>query len=149
MPGAILIYETSSGYTEKMALAIKEAMEKTGVQVLLRRTMGLKVEEFLSVDAVVLGSPTYNNNVILPISNLLSKMESVNLKGKIGAAFGSYGFSGEAVQIMIDKMRHTFGMDIVEPGLKQMSGWDESRLQQCMDFGNKIAEKINSRPGRL
>lgn len=143
MPGAILVYETSSGYTEKMAQAILEAMKEAGVEVLLKRTMNLQVDELLKFDAVILGSPTYHKDLIRPIKSFLSKMEEADFKGKVGAAFGSYGWSGEAVQIMTDNMKHTLGMDVVEPGLKQLSGWDETRQQQCREFGQKIAEKIN------
>lgn len=143
MPVAILIYETSSGNTEKMALAIKDAMEETGIQVLLKRTMKLKVEQLLDVDAVILGSPTYHSDLILPMKSFLPKMEWVDLKGKVGAAFGSYGSTGESVQIMTDSMRDVFKMDMVEPGLKLLSGWDADRLQECMEFGKRIAEKIN------
>ncbi|MFC1925656.1 flavodoxin domain-containing protein [Chloroflexota bacterium] len=149
MPRAILIYETSSGYTEKMANAIVEGMEEAGVEVLVRRTMKMNMDELAGADALVLGSPTYNNTLIMPMQTLLSKMEGVDLKGKIGAAFGSYGSTGEAVQMMTDSMKNTFGMDVVEPGLRQLTGWDGDRLQECREFGKKIAEKINSCGGRL
>lgn len=149
MPRAILIYETSSGYTEKMAKAIADAMEEAGVQVVVRRTMNMKVQELVDVDAVVLGSPAYHNTLLLPMKTFLSKMEWVNLKAKVGAAFGSYGSTGEAVQIMNDSMKDTFGMDVVEPGLKILSGWNEDNLQECIEFGKKIAEKMESCAGRL
>lgn len=142
MPVAILIYETSSGYTEKMAKAIEGVLEEAGVQVLLRRTMGMKADELKDADAVILGSPTYNNDLIFPMKTFLTRMEGVNLKGKVGAAFGSYGSTGESVQIMTDNMRDLCRMDVVEPGLKLLSGWDEGKLQDCIDFAKKIAEKI-------
>lgn len=145
MPVAILIYETSSGYTEKMAKAIESVLQETGVQVILRRTMGMKVDELTDVDAVILGSPTYNHDLIFPMKTFLNKMEEVDLKGKFGAAFGSYGYTGEAVQIMTDSMRDTFGMQVLEPGLKLLSGWDEVCLERCREFGEKIGERMISR----
>jgi flavorubredoxin len=149
MPRAILIYETSSGYTEKMARAIEGAMEEAGVQVLLRRTMNTGVDELIGVDAVLLGSPTYHHDLLHPMKIFLSKMEKADLKGKIGAAFGSYARTGESVQIMTDSMKHIIGMDVVEPGLKLLTGWDESSFQECREFGKKIAQKMNSCGGRL
>lgn len=143
MTVAIVIYETSSGYTEKMAKAIEDVLEEAGIQVLLRRTMGMKVDELTAADAVILGSPTYNNDLIFPMKTFLAKMEGVNLKGKVGAAFGSYGSTGESVQIMTDNMRDLCRMDVVEPGLKLLSGWDEDKLLACREFGNKIAEKLS------
>ena len=144
MPRAILIYETGSGYTEKMAKAIEVALEEAGIKVLLRRTMYMKVDELIDVDAVLLGSPTYNHDLLHPMKAFLAKMDGVDLKGKVGAAFGSYGSTGEAVQIMTDSMRDIFGMDVVEPGLKLLTGWDEGCLEECREFGKKVAEKISN-----
>lgn len=145
MPIAIIVYETSSGYTEKMAKAVAGVLEEDGVQVRMRRTMGMKVEELLEVDAVILGAPTYNHDLLHPMKAFLVKMEGADLKGKVGAAFGSFGSTGEAVEIMTDRMRDIFGMDVMEPGLKLLTGWDEACLEECREFGKKIAEKISSR----
>lgn len=144
MSSAIIIYETSSGFTEKMANAIVSSMEEAGVQVLVRRTMKLNLDELAGADAVLLGSPTYHKDLLHPMKTLLSRMKEIDLKGKIGAAFGSYGWSGEAVWVMTDNMKNTLGMDVVEPGLRQPTGWDESKVQECKEFGKKVAEKINS-----
>jgi len=149
MSRAIIIYETSSGNTEKMAKAIVSGMEEAGVQVMLKRTMGTKVAELMDFDAVLIGSPTYHQNPLLAIKDFLIKMEGVNLKDKIGAAFGSYGWSGESIQMITDSMRDTFMMDVAGPGLRLKTGWSESSFQQCREFGKKIAEKVNSEGGQL
>lgn len=147
MPRAIIIYETASGNTGKIAKAIVTGMEEAGVEVLLKRTMGTKVDELIDAHAVLVGSPTYNRNPVQAINEFLVKMEEADLKGKIGAAFGSYGWSGESIQMIADSMKHNLQMDVMEPGLKIKSGWDESRSQQCKEFGKKIAEKMNSNHG--
>jgi len=149
MSRAIIIYETISGNTEKMAKAIVSGMEEAGVQVILKRTMGTEVAELMDFDAVLIGSPTYHQNPVLAIKDFLIKMERADLKNKIGAAFGSYGWSGESIQMITESMRDTCMMDVADPGLRLKTGWSESSLQQCREFGKNIAEKVNSSGGQL
>jgi len=142
MSKAIIIYDTRSGNTRLMAEAIEEGMKKSGVEVLSKKTMSAEAEDLAEVDAVALGSPTYHHDMISSMKTFLFEMEKAELKGKVGAAFGSYGWSGESVQVMTDTMKHIFGMDVMEPGLKLLRGQSESSMEQCKDFGRKIAEKI-------
>ncbi|TET41818.1 MAG: FprA family A-type flavoprotein [Dehalococcoidia bacterium] len=142
MSQAIIIYDTRSGNTEKMAKAIEEGMQEAGVKVLSKRTVNAKADDLTNVDAVVLGAPTYHHDLIQSMKTFLFQMEKADLKGKIGAAFGSYGWSGESVQMMTDTMKHIFGMSVIEPGLKILRRPDESGLKQCQEFGREIAEKI-------
>jgi flavorubredoxin len=76
------------------------------------------------------------------MKTFLFEMEKADLKGKVGAAFGSYGWSGESVQMLTDTLKHIFGMNVIEPGLKVLRRPDESGLKQCREFGKRIAEKI-------
>jgi len=91
---------------------------------------------------VVLGAPTYHHDMIASMKTFLFEMEKADLTGKVGAAFGSYGWSGESVQMMTDTMKHIFGMNVIEPGLKMLRRPTEDGLKQCREFGRKIAEPI-------
>ena len=142
MPKAIIIYDTRSGNTGKMAKAIEEGMKETGVEVLSKRTVSASAEDLKDIDAVVLGAPTYHKDMIQSMKTFLFEMEKADLKGKVGAAFGSYGWSGESVQMMTDTMKHIFGMNVIEPGLRVLRKPSESGLNQCQEFGKTIAKKI-------
>jgi len=135
----MIIYDTRSGNTAMMAKAIEEGMKEAGVEVSSKRTV--TAGDIKDVDAVVLGAPTYHHDLIGSMKTFLFEMEKANLKGKAGAAFGSYGWSGESVQMMTDTMKHVFGMNVIEPGLKMLRRPDEGGLKQCREFGRKIAEK--------
>ena len=80
-------------------------LKETWVEVLLKRTAGARADDLKDVDAVVLGAPTYHHDLISPMKTFLFKMEKADLKGKVGTAFGSYGWSGESVQMMSDTLR--------------------------------------------
>ena len=142
MSKATIIYDTRSGNTRMMAEAIQEGMKEAGVEVLLKRTTEVKANGLADVDAVVLGSPTYHGGMISSMKTFLFEMEKAELKGKVGAAFGSYGWSGESVQMMSDTMKHIFGMDLMEPGLKLKGRPSGNSLEKSKEFGRKIAEKI-------
>jgi len=142
MAKAIVIYDTNYGYTETMAKAIVTGMEGAGVDVELKKALAAKEEDLEDVDAVVLGSPTYHHDMISSMKMFLFKMKKVDLKGKVGAAFGTYGFSGEAAEMMSDTMKHIFEMDMIEPDLKMKGMEVVTREKECKEFGKKIAEKI-------
>ena len=142
MAKAIIIYETRSGNTEKMAKAIEAEMKEAGIEVESKRSKRAKVEDFKDVDAVVLGSPTYIHDLVATMKTLLFKMDKADLKGKIGAAFGSYGWSGESVGIMMETMKNIFEMNVIEPGLKIKRKPTEKGLEECKEFGKKIADRI-------
>ena len=142
MSKAVIIYDSRSGNTEMMAKAIEEGMKEAGIEVSSKRTVSATAGAIKDVDAVVLGSPTYHKDMIASMKTFLFEIEKADLKGKVGAAFGSYGWSGESVQMMTDTMKHIFGMNVIEPGLKMLRRPGEDGLKQCQEFGRKVAEKI-------
>lgn len=141
MTKVIVIYETKSGNTKAMEKAIEEGLKEKGVEVVSKKIKDADLEELSNFDAVVLGSPTYHHDLISAMKQFLFKMEKADLKGKVGAAFGSYGWSGESVGMMTDTMKHIFEMDVIEPGLRIKRKPDKNGLEQCVEFGRKIAEK--------
>jgi flavodoxin I len=142
MSKAIIIYDSRSGNTGMMARAIEEGMEEAGIEIISKRAINATAEDLEDVDAVVLGAPTYHKDMIQSMKTFLFEMEKADLKGKVGAAFGSYGWSGESVQMMIDTMKHIFEMSVLEPGLKVLRRPSESGLEQCRNLGRTIVEKM-------
>jgi flavodoxin short chain len=142
MSKTVIIYDSRSGNTGMMAKAIEEGMQEAGIEVVSKRTVNASANDLINVDAVVLGAPTYHHDLIASMKTFLFEMEKANLKGKVGAAFGSYGWSGESVQMMTDTMKHIFGMNVIEPGLKMLRRPDEGGLKQCREFGRRIAQKV-------
>jgi flavorubredoxin len=143
MSKAIVIYETTYGYTETMAKAIEKGLKEAGVDTELKRVLSVNADELKNFDAIVLGCPTYHHDMITTVKTFLFKMNDAGLKGKVGASFGAYGFSGESVGMIYDTMKHIFEMDVIEPAFKLKStevmtiGDKEGK-----EFGKKIAAKI-------
>lgn len=145
MSKAIIIYETRKGATQLMAEAIAVGLQYSGVEVLQKRIYEVDLPELAGYDGVILGSPTYHKDMIENMKTFLFKLEKSDLKGKIGASFGAYGWSGEAVEMISDTMSHIFNMDVVVPAVKLGGSAAGVGQAQYEAFGQMIAEKINQK----
>ncbi len=139
----IIFYMSSYGNTARMAEAISAGAQSVdGVRVSLFDLQGGETEPFVDLieeaDALVLGSPTINGDAVKPVWDLLSSLIVVNLKGKLGAAFGSYGWTGEAVRMIEDRLRG-LKLRVPKQGIRVKLIPTDEELQQCFDFGNDIS----------
>jgi flavorubredoxin len=142
---AVLVYDTMWHSTEKMAAAIAQGISSQGISV---RPMYLRkwhrsdiITEVLDAKAVVVGSPTLNNGLFPTVSDFLTYMKGLKPQQKIGAAFGSYGWSGEAAKQISAQLQ---GMDfeVLDP-LRQQYIPDGQDLETGFAFGRQIGEAIN------
>ncbi|MEZ5453374.1 MAG: FprA family A-type flavoprotein [Thiothrix sp.] len=139
----IIFYMSSYGNTARMAESIYNgADEIEGVRVSLYDLEGGEVDPFVDLieeaDALLFGSPTINGDAVKPVWDLLSSLAVVNLKGKLGAAFGSYGWSGEAVRMIEDRMRG-LKMRVPQEGIRVKLIPTQEELAECTGFGRAIA----------
>ncbi len=139
----IIFYMSAYGSTARMAEAIRAGAEESGgIRVSLYDLEGGEVQPFVdlieSADAMALGSPTINGDAAKPIWDLLSSLAVIDLKGKLGAAFGSYGWTGEAVKMIEDRLR---GLKLRVPvaGLRLKLIPTDEELEECRDFGRALA----------
>jgi len=99
------------------------------------------VTELLDSRALVVGSPTLNNGIFPVMADVLTYIKGLRPQNRLAAAFGSYGWSGEAVKI-INKEFEAMKLEIVDKGLRVQYVPDEEDLKKCFDLGIKIGEKI-------
>lgn len=143
MPKILIVYYSRTGNTEKMANALLEGAKKVpGVYVEL--TYQATPEMLTGFDAIIVGMPTYHHDMTIDVKRLFEEavMKNINLKGKIGAAFGSYGWSGEAPKLVLEIMKNKFEMAVPEPPLLIKYAPDQAGLEKCRDFGKRIAETL-------
>lgn len=143
MSRVLILYYSRTGNTEKMANAVAEgARTVQGTEA----TMSYQTtpEELINYDAVIIGTPTYHHDMSLDMKNLLEEtaVKNINLKDKIGAAFGSYGWSGEAPRLILEVLKNKFQMRIIEPPLIIKYEPDQNGLEKCKEFGKGIAEQL-------
>lgn len=114
-----------------------------GVDVVLKDAYDAVLEDVKDADALILGGSTYNYKLIKSMDPLLKKLETVNLKGKIGVAFGSYGWSGESIPALTARMK-SFGMNVIEPGVTAVQVPDAAVIERCFELGRTVAQGISA-----
>jgi flavorubredoxin len=141
---AILVYDTMWHSTERMADAIAAGLNAEGIAV---RPMYLRkwhrsdiMTDVLDAKAVIVGSPTLNNQVFPTVMDFLTYLKGLKPQNKIGAAFGSYGWSGEAAKL-IAKELEAMDMQIVDPVRNQYVP-DDKGLQESFEYGRTIGQAI-------
>jgi len=97
--------------------------------------------EVMDTKGIIVGSPTINNGLFPTVSDFLTYMKGLKPKNKIGAAFGSYGWSGEAVKL-INQEFEAMKFGILDPGLKIQFVPDKENIEACIEFGRKIGKAI-------
>lgn len=125
--------------------AIMEGVLKEGVEAKLRNlTVSDPTElmaEVLESKGLILGSPTLNNGLLPTVSGFLTYMKGLRPRGKIGAAFGSYGWSGESVKLLNQYLQE-IQAEIVHEGIRCKYVPDKEVLAQCEELGRLVAKKI-------
>jgi len=144
-PYVVIVYVSAYGYTEMLAKKISEAIVQSGIDVLLYNAIEHKIEDILEkiymAKGVLFGSPTINSDALLPIYEILIRLNPIVHGGKIAAAFGTYGWSGEAVSNIEARLKQ-LRFKVVEPGLKVNFKPNDEELKKAYEFGILFAEKI-------
>jgi flavorubredoxin len=142
---AVVVYDTMWHSTETMAEEIVQGIVEEGV---IARPMHIRsshrseiMTEVLDAAAVIVGSPTINNQMFPTVSDFLTYMKGLKPKNKIGAAFGSYGWSGESVNL-INQELEAMKFDIIDPGVKIQYVPDQDGKNACLELGRKIGQAI-------
>jgi len=143
---AVVIYDTMWHSTEKMAEMIVSGFSKEGVPAKpfhLRKWHRSEImTEVFDAKAVVVGSPTLNNSLYPSLADFLTYMKGLKPLNKIGAAFGSYGWSGEAVK-MINKELEAMKFDVIDSGMRVQYIPDKEALEACYEYGRMIGKAVN------
>jgi flavorubredoxin len=144
---AVIIYDTMYQATEKMAFAIADGLVQEGVEV---KILNLKhshrsevITEVLDAKAILLGSSTLNNGIMPTVADILCYMKGLRPANKIGFAFGSYGWSGEAVKVMTQALEE-MKVKIVDGGLRVKFAPTHDDFMKCAELGRKVGQEIKN-----
>ena len=142
-----IAYDTMWNSTRLMAEAIadgiREASPTTEVRILNAAHIDKNdiLTDMFRSKAVLVGSPTINYGVSYAIAGLLEMMKGLKFKKKKAAAFGSYGWSGDATKLIGDRLREA-GLEVVNDGLKTLWVPDEKALADCRQYGKDFVKAL-------
>ncbi|MFO8165716.1 MAG: FprA family A-type flavoprotein [Thermodesulfobacteriota bacterium] len=139
---ALVIYDTMWHSTERMAEAIVDSLGHEGVDA---RPMHLRnwhrsdiMTEIIDAGAILVGSPTLNNGLFPTVSDFITYMKGLRPINKVASAFGSYGWSGEAVKLISQELEE-MKFNRIDPGLKVQYVPNDKDISACHELGKKIA----------
>ncbi len=144
----LVAYVSAYGFTKEMATQLAQGLEKTSnikVDLLDIETilLGDLEEHVVRADGILIGSPTINQNTLLPIYKLFSVINPIRDKGKPAAAFGSFGWSGEAVKLIEDHLKN-LKLKVVSEGLSARFFPNNEESDQILSLAKKFGQALQT-----
>ena len=142
----LITYISAYGYTKEAAQFISEGiLETKGITVDIIDIENIALEELESKiimsDGLLVGSPTINQNTLLPVYKLFALINPLRDKGKLGAVFGSYGWSGESPKIILENLR-LLKLRVFEETAAFKFSPDGQKKEYLREFGRKYCERF-------
>ncbi len=143
MSKALIVYATRAGGTKAIADLIGEGIRMGGVDAVVVDATEIRNEKDLAdYDAYVFGSATYHGDMMQGMKTMLFLCEKVDLNGKVGGAYGAFGWSGEAPDRIYDTMKNIFNMEMVSGPLRLKSASLGGGKEMAQGYGKEVAKKI-------
>ena len=135
-----ILYDTMWDSTrimaEEIAAGIREKDNQVTVKLfnLAKTDKNDAITEIFKSKAILMGSSTINNGILVHVAALLEEIQGLKFKKKKAGAFGSYGWSGEAVKIMLERLGKS-GFDTIDQGLRITWAPDSENKRACRAYG--------------
>jgi flavorubredoxin len=144
----LITYVSAYGYTKLMAEQIASGISETGkIKITLIDIETIPVgeleSEIVMSDAILVGSPTINQNTLLPVYKLFSLINPLRDKSKIAGAFGSYGWSGEAPKIISDNLRN-LKLKVFDDSIALKFFPGDDKASMLRDYGKRFAAFVTA-----
>ncbi|HCC71957.1 MAG TPA: MBL fold metallo-hydrolase [Bacteroidales bacterium] len=144
----LITYVSAYGYTAEMAGAIAEGIESEGnseVQILDIENieLGDLESEVVKSDAILVGSPTINQNTLLQVYKLFAVINPLRDKGKLAASFGSYGWSGEAAGIIASNLKN-LKLKVMDDNAACKFRAGEEKRSELVAYGKEFAKALSA-----
>ena len=141
----LIAYVSAYGYTKEAAHLIAEGIQETeDITVDIADIENISLEELESKlimsDGLLVGSPTINQNTLLPVYKLFALINPIRDKGKLGGAFGSYGWSGEAPNLILENLR-MLKLKIFEETAAFKFSAENNKKENLREFGRNFAQR--------
>ena len=142
---ALVIYDTMWHSTETMAEQIVAGLWEVGVKAQPMHARSVHRSDIVTAafdtKALIVGSPTLNNGIFPTLADVLTYLKGLKPKNKMGATFGSYGWSGEAPK-MVHELLSEMDVKMVAEPLRVQFVPEQESLEACREFGRRIGRII-------
>lgn len=147
----LITYISAYGYTKEAAeLIASGARETEGIEVKtadIENASPAEIESMLTASsALLVGSPTINQNTLLPVFTLFALVNPLRDRGKLAGVFGSYGWSGEATKIILENLKQLKFKVFEDPLHFKFSPGNE-KAEILRDFGRRFGQRFSEECG--
>jgi flavorubredoxin len=142
-------YDSMWDGTRRMAEAIAQGITKADQTVtvklfnIARSDKNDLITEIFKSKAVLSDSPTINNGILSAVAAILEEIKGLKFKNKKAAAFGCYGWSGEAVKIISQKLTES-GFELLNDGIREKWNPNNDSVDNCIRFGSDFALNVKN-----
>jgi flavorubredoxin len=142
----LIAYVSAYGFTAEMARQIAAGLKQAGeIEIdmvdIENILLGDLEEKIVMCNTILIGSPTINQNTLLPVYKMFALINPIRDKGKLAAAFGSYGWSGEAVKLIEDHLKN-LKLNVFAEGIAEKFYPNNGKGERLIGFGKVFGEKI-------
>ncbi|GKX65668.1 FprA family A-type flavoprotein [Inconstantimicrobium mannanitabidum] len=138
---SLILYSSMTGNTKKIATILKEKFEEQNIVSEVMDVNRVPMEEIITAinesDAIFFGSSTKYGDMIGHMEEVLKNLKTLNLEGKLGVAFGSYGWSGEAIEIIQDYLNESNLKVLNTSDIIKSTGMTDIELPLRIRFSSK------------
>ncbi|BEG61327.1 FprA family A-type flavoprotein [Coprobacter fastidiosus] len=144
--GVVIAYGSMYGNTEKMAEVIARELAAQGIKNIVmhnvsKSDMSYILRDIFKYKGLIIGSPTYTNELFPNIESLVSKLESRDMKNRVFGYFGSFSWAGAAVK-RLSSFAERMKWDVTENPVEMKQGITSEKIAQCQELAKAIATKL-------
>lgn len=143
---AAILFSTMTGNTTKVAKVIAETLEEKSIEVRIVNVDKSDMESILEIvkesDMIFFGSSTRYGDLVGHLESVLKELKNIDLSSKIGVAFGSYGWSGEAIEVINDYLKELDIKAIDSSYIIKATGMNDIQVPIRIKFKPSEAEEI-------
>ena len=144
--GVLIVYASMYGNTEQMAEAIAAELSAQGIRNIVMHNVSKSNPSYIIADifkyrGLIIGSPTYSNQIYPEIESLLSKILVREVKGRYLGYFGSFCWAGAAVKRM-GEFAEKSKFEIVGDPVEMKQAMKDITYEQCENLARAMAERL-------
>ena len=144
--GVVIAYGSMYGNTEKMAEVIARELAAQGIKNIVmhnvsKSDMSYILRDICKYKGLIIGSPTYTNELFPNIESLVSKLESRDMKNRVFGYFGSFSWAGAAVK-RLSSFAERMKWDVTGNPVEMKQGITSEKIAQCQELAKAIATKL-------
>lgn len=145
-PGAVIVFGSMYGNTEKMADAIARQLAVRGVKNIRvydasKTHASYIISDIFKYKAFIVGSAAYNNELFPSVETLVTKIEHMGIKNHLLGIFGSFGWNGGGVK-NLQKFADNIKWELVYEPVEEKGTLKADKFQQCIDLANAMADRL-------